>query len=480
MPGKNERIDISRGPIAAQPVRVSPFREDFTTDCADCADGKEKKKFGKQNFLSVKSVKSVVPFLWLRPASGASAGGIPGASQERPRAARPPSSLRTKIGWKIYHFIHTTGWVADLVYWSAFYVQNAFRSLRYRFLARNGVNRGELHERRHLVPASMLYTGVTNICNAKCVFCAYSKVVSAKTLQTGIMPFETFKKAVDEWAAVGGRCVELTPVVGDPLVDPGLLDKIDYAVNKKGLHPLSLTTNGILLDRNDAWKKLIDLGVEAVFISTQGASREAYEKVYGVKKYDDYLSGLRHLLEYNQSRGEPARVVIHFRNAEKPSRIIRSHDFQNYIKPFLSEKVRVNFTVDFDNWGGTIQPEDLIGNMRMRVLPPRLDLPCRRLFLYAVRHDGGVRLCGCRFTKSDMDDLVVGNIQEKSLDEISRSDAAWNIIKGFYEGKRPETCRTCTVYDPIDRKWMDRRRTTDDSRPSAADPRNVPGNPASA
>jgi len=402
-----------------------------------------------------------------RPANDPSAGHIPEVfpANPRPRFVRPPFSRRQKIGRKIYHFVHTTGWVADLVYWGALHGQNAFRRLRFRRLARNGITQEELHERRHLVPSSMLYTGVSNICNAKCVFCAYAKVVSAKTLQTGIMPFETFKRAVDEWAAAGGRDLELTTVVGEPLVDPGILDKIDYAVNQTGLGPVSITTNGTLLDSNDTYKKLIDLGVETIFISTEGASREAYEKVYGVKKYDDYLSGLRHLLEYNKSQGEPARIHIHFRNAESPSHTIRSPDFQNYIKPFLSDKVRVNFTVDFDNWGGTIQPEDLVGNMRLRVLPPRLDLPCRRLFLYAIRHDGNVRLCGCRFAKTDMDELVVGNIKQKSLEEISKSDAAWNVIKGFYEGKRPEACRSCTFYDPIDREWMDRRRTTDASRP---------------
>jgi hypothetical protein len=64
---------------AEQSVRVAPFREDFTTDCTDSTDGKEKKSFGKQNCISVKSVKSlsrqskatadVVPFFWLRLAA---------------------------------------------------------------------------------------------------------------------------------------------------------------------------------------------------------------------------------------------------------------------------------------------------------------------------------------------------------------------------------------------------------------------------
>jgi MoaA/NifB/PqqE/SkfB family radical SAM enzyme len=56
--------------------------------------------------------------------------------------------------------------------------------------------------------------------------------------------------------------------------------------------------------------------------------------------------------------------------------------------------------------------------------------------------------------------LVVGNIQKKSLGKISRSEEAWNIIKGFYSGKRPETCVGCSFYKPIDREWLQQRACT--------------------
>ena len=95
--------------------------------------------------------------------------------------------------------------------------------------------------------------------------------------------------------------------------------------------------------------------------------------------------------------------------------------------------------------------------MRMRVLPPALNVPCQRLFDYAVRHDGSVRLCGCRLTRTDLDDLVVGNVKVKSIADISQSDEAWKIIKGFYSGTRPETCRECTFYHPIDKMWLEKR-----------------------
>jgi radical SAM protein with 4Fe4S-binding SPASM domain len=271
------------------------------------------------------------------------------------------------------------------------------------------------------------------------------------------MSFEVFKKAVDEWGANGGQSVDLTPVVGDPLIDPNLLEKIHYAVRQVGIKHLSLTTNAILMNRNETYKRLVDSGIHQIYISTEGTNREMYEKIYGVEQYEAVISGVRNLLEYNRSQGEPVGVAIRFRNAQKPSTIVRSEDFKNHIKPYLSQKVRVNFTVDYDNWGGTIVDEDMKGYMRLRPTPPKVNVPCQALFGFAVRHDGAVRLCGCRFKRSDVDDLIVGNIHEQTLEEISKGERAWEIIKGFYSGKRPETCAGCTIYQPIDHHWLRRR-----------------------
>jgi MoaA/NifB/PqqE/SkfB family radical SAM enzyme len=141
------------------------------------------------------------------------------------------NSLLRKLSWRIYHAVHTNGLAADVVYWGAYYVEN-FGGVSNTKNFQTHITPEELLQIRQLAPSSYLVTGVTNICNAKCTFCAYPKVVANKTLQTGVMSFEVFKKAVDEWAALGGQSLDLTPVVGDPLVDPGILDKVDYAVNR--------------------------------------------------------------------------------------------------------------------------------------------------------------------------------------------------------------------------------------------------------
>jgi MoaA/NifB/PqqE/SkfB family radical SAM enzyme len=376
---------------------------------------------------------------------------------------------------RIYHLVHTTGWMADLACSLGYQVKHVLARLN-QYLASTirKVQPDETWRVRHLVPTSTLMVNVTNICNAKCTFCAYPKAVAANTLQRGVMPMGLFKKAVDEWAAARGEAVDLTPVVGDPLVDGNLMEKIRYLVHEAKIPHVVLTTNGILLNRNETYKQLIDSGIDTIYISTQGTDKAAYEQIYGVDQYEDVITGVANLMAYNQSRGEPVTIAIRFRNSQKPSEIINSADFARYIHPYLSDKVRVNFTVDYDNWGGTIKETDMHGVMRLRKPPAKVQVPCGGLFGFAVRHDGSVRLCGCRFKTNDLDDLVVGNLKEQTLEEISKGPRAWEIIEGFYQGKRPETCVGCTFYNPITRDWLKHRLAIAGASTLAPDSRPMP------
>jgi sulfatase maturation enzyme AslB (radical SAM superfamily) len=365
-----------------------------------------------------------------------------------------------KLASRIYHLVHTNGFLADAVYWAAGPFNDFWLRLRNWRAKKQDISAEDIRAFRELTGSSGLIVGVTNVCNGRCVFCAYPRAADSKQLKFGVMSFPLFKKVVDEWASLGGQAIDLTNTVGDPLVDPGLLEKINYAIQKAGIKTVTFTTNGILLDHKDNYRRLIDAGVSGIYISTEGTNKEIYEKVYGVKHYDEMLSGVGHLLEYNREKGEPTHIAVRFRNSQKPSEIIRSQDFLRVIKPYFSEKVRCNFTVDFDNWGGSIRQEDMLGHMRLRPIRNDTNVPCRALFGFIVRHDGSVRLCGCRFKDTDMDDMVVGNLWSNSLLEISRSSKAWEIIEGFYSDKRPVACRKCSLYHPIDRKWLQGRKET--------------------
>lgn len=294
-----------------------------------------------------------------------------------------------------------------------------------------------------------LYFDVTNICNARCTFCIYRKIFNEKNRKSGVMAFEIFKKAVDEYSKLGGKSISLTPTVGEPLLDPALLYKIDYAVNQVKIKKVYFYTNGILLSKDKLYKNLIDSGIHEINISTQGCDKNLFEQVYGVSAsvYDELIRGLSNLLQYNKEKRESVAIRIQFRSAQKPSEVLKSPDFLKYIKPFLSERVSYSFLVDYDNWGGSISQADLIGHMKMRRRLRARKAPCLGTFRASILFDGSVRLCGCRIKDTEFDELVVGHINDDSLEKTYLGERANKIRKSFLQGNPPEICKDCTLYD---------------------------------
>ena len=293
-----------------------------------------------------------------------------------------------------------------------------------------------------------MFFDTTSTCNAKCVFCLYRKIESGENYKHGVMSFDVFKKAIDQFIDMGGSDIGLTPIIGDPLLDPDLMEKIKYAKETGKIKKIYFYSNGILLHKNDNYKKLIDSGITSIEISTQGCNKEFFEKVYGVPLYDQFISGLNSLLKYNKSKGEPVSISINFRPAQKPSGVLNSPDFISKIKPFLSKKVGYSFMIDYDNWGDSVGKDDLIGVMKLKRKPLVKKIPCSRIFDVIVLFDGNVRLCAARINKTQFDDMIIGNINENNLKNIFFSDKAFEIRKKFTEGRHSSACSGCSLYVP--------------------------------
>lgn len=299
-----------------------------------------------------------------------------------------------------------------------------------------------------------MFFDVASTCNARCVFCAYRKIENQSYYRHGVMSFDVFKKAIDQFVDMGGSDIGLTPVVGDPLLDPNLMDKIEYATRTGKIKKIYFYSNGILLYKNDIYKKLIDSGINNIEISTQGCDKEHFEKVYGVPLYDQFISGLNSLLEYNKNKGEPVSISINFRPAQKPSEVLNSLDFTNKIKPFLSKKVSYTFMIDYDNWGDSVGKNDLVGVMKLKRKPLIKKVPCSRIFDVIVLFDGSVRLCAARINKTQFDNMVIGNINEDNLKNIFFSDKATEIRRKFTEGRHSSACAGCSLYVPATKRRL--------------------------
>lgn len=97
------------------------------------------------------------------------------------------------------------------------------------------------------------------------------------------MDFELYKKAASDYADCGGSNIGLAVTVGEPLLDPLLLERIAYG-KSKGLQGFGFFTNGINLHKIDQ-RALLSSGVGAMNISISGFDRESYRQAYGVDAY---------------------------------------------------------------------------------------------------------------------------------------------------------------------------------------------------
>src|SRR5512140_1892718 len=91
-----------------------------------------------------------------------------------------------------------------------------------------------------------LRVSVTDRCNFRCVYCMPPEGVERRSHES-IMRYEEIAEVVRVAAGLGVRKVRLTG--GEPLVRAGLPRLVRMIADIEGIEDISLTTNGILLER---------------------------------------------------------------------------------------------------------------------------------------------------------------------------------------------------------------------------------------
>jgi MoaA/NifB/PqqE/SkfB family radical SAM enzyme len=117
-----------------------------------------------------------------------------------------------------------------------------------------------------------VYVELTNKCNLSCSTCMRN-VWDAEYGEMSDQVFERILLGLEQWAEkpeifIGGY--------GEPLFHPGVLHLVKQA--KRRGYRVSLITNGILLTEDIA-RKLIDLKLDMLWVSLDGASAECYADV---------------------------------------------------------------------------------------------------------------------------------------------------------------------------------------------------------
>jgi cyclic pyranopterin phosphate synthase len=131
-----------------------------------------------------------------------------------------------------------------------------------------------------------LRVSVTDRCNFRCVYCR-SADRENHMAHHELLEWDEFERLVRVLVGMGIRKVRVTG--GEPLVRPGVEAFIAH-LKAIGVHDLSMTTNGYLLEsRVDA---LVAAGLDRINISLDSLDRAKFERVTRTKTFDDVMAGI--------------------------------------------------------------------------------------------------------------------------------------------------------------------------------------------
>jgi cyclic pyranopterin phosphate synthase len=142
-----------------------------------------------------------------------------------------------------------------------------------------------------------LRVSVTDRCNFRCRYCMPAEGLEWLE-RDALLNFEEIARLVRVLAAMGVDEVRLTG--GEPLVRRELPTLVRMLAATPGVHDLSLTTNGVLLDRFAG--PLVDAGLRRLNVSLDSLSHVRFAEITRRDALDRVLAGLEEAERYPQLR----------------------------------------------------------------------------------------------------------------------------------------------------------------------------------
>lgn len=278
------------------------------------------------------------------------------------------------------------------------------------------------------LPPRNLMLETTNYCNARCVMCGHKDMQRGK----GFMPLTVFRDIVEDAGNCGIGWITLQGY-GEPLLDREIYEKIAFA-RDQGVR-VSFNTNASMLDR-DCSRKLIEAGLDEIFISVDAWSKESFEKIRPPLDYETVKENIEGLLG--------ARAALGSRTPKVNMTYVIQDGNEAEVGSFFSywsgrcDRLIAAYAKD---WAGQVAVSSRnsphIDNSRGRDRNP-----CDYLWTsLSVQHDGSVALCCEDFEGR----IALGNVRRQSLEEIWRGPLLQKYRQAHLAGRRGSMplCRGC-------------------------------------
>jgi len=287
------------------------------------------------------------------------------------------------------------------------------------------------------IKPKILQIETTNACNARCLMCPH-RFMKRKVK---IMNLKDFSKILDN--VIKNYKIERLTIngFGEPLVDKGIIEKIQYANRKYPNLKVDLYTNASLLNKEMA-DKLLKMRLGRITFSINGTDKN-YKKVMGLD-YNTVKKNVIYFLEEKRARKNPVLVNISMMILKENEK--QEQKFVDFWRKY-ADSVRVYYPSD---WAGVLKE-----NLGLQEIPyDRKQWPCSALWTHIVIHSNGEFIVCCRDYESS---IQFGNLLKgddiKKLRESEKFRALQKQHLNF-DFSSP-ICKSCDhAYDSSIEWWL--------------------------
>jgi MoaA/NifB/PqqE/SkfB family radical SAM enzyme len=254
------------------------------------------------------------------------------------------------------------------------------------------------------------------------------------------MSIELFRKVAEDFAAMGGGSVNLTPIMGDALLDPHFLQRLEILKQYPQIKQITVTTNGIALERySDQQICLLLENLSRIQLSIGGLDDETYKSMYKVDRFLQVTTGMERLLTIREQRQKPAHISFAFRTNNSNFEA----QFKDRLDKYRERGVKVSHMCVFGNYSGAVKEDDEKGlavyanrgKKRFKCVYPCMNM--------VVCCNGAITACCADF---DADALLIGHAEKQALTDVWTGEKHMALLDSFAKGELLPICGNCSGY----------------------------------
>lgn len=299
---------------------------------------------------------------------------------------------------------------------------------------------------------------VTTKCNLRCLMCEHTYWNE----QASDMSFEQVKSIIDQFPVL--RWIAFTGI-GEIFLNKDLVKMYVYLKNRwPGIH-IELFDTFYFIDEERA-KKILDLGLDTVFISIDAATKETYEKIRVGSDFNRVVSNIRRFIELKKEmRTYFPEIIFHY--VINKMNLGEAISFIEFVKSLGGENIF--FTRLLHSFKEVRDLSiDVPADLSCQILEKAKQLGiyitwngdtcvnkthishCNAWITPFVYVSGDVVPC-CAMNEANTRDFQkqnsLGNVFRQSFKEIWYGEKFSNLRKEMRRGKVPLLCRDCPMFD---------------------------------